>query len=253
VKYLIKQFVGVLATPLAVAILLAALAVILRALGRRSIARWVCVTALVLAYLGALPPVGNALLASLEWRYPPLREDQHGPPLAGIVVLGSGYSPRRDVPVTGTFSEDGLARIAEGVRLSLRFAIRPLVVSGGAPAGVTPSALGYARFARELGVPNASIVILDRPLDTNQEAHAVAQLLGDSRFLLVTSASHMPRAMLLMKRAGAQPVAAPTGHRTGGRVGSLWHNLIPSAGALRSTELALHEYLGLAAVSLELD
>jgi uncharacterized SAM-binding protein YcdF (DUF218 family) len=77
-----------------------------------------------------------------------------------------------------------------------------LVVSGGAPLGSTPSAIGYARLARELGVDDSSIVVLDKAPDTAAEARDIASTLGPTEFVLVTSAYHMPRAMKLMLRAG---------------------------------------------------
>jgi uncharacterized SAM-binding protein YcdF (DUF218 family) len=70
----------------------------------------------------------------------------------------------------------------------------------------------------------------------------------------VTSAYHMPRAMLLMRRAGADPIPAPTGQRVlSGTAGERWHALLPGAGGLRDTELAIHEYLGLAAIKVGLE
>jgi uncharacterized SAM-binding protein YcdF (DUF218 family) len=61
----------------------------------------------------------------------------------------------------------------------------------------------------------------------------------------------MRRAVLLMNRAGAQPVPAPTDQETGAR--TTWSDWLPSARGLRHVETALHEYLGLAAIALSLD
>lgn len=53
-----------------------------------------------------------------------------------------------------------------------------------------------ARVAESLGVPRSDIIVLDRPKDTEEEALAVKRAIGDAPFLLVTSASHLPRAMI---------------------------------------------------------
>jgi uncharacterized SAM-binding protein YcdF (DUF218 family) len=90
------------------------------------------------------------------------------------------------------------------------------------------------------------MAVLNKGLDTAQEARAVAVQLGTAPFLLVTSAAHMPRAMRQMKRAGAQPIPAPTGQLTGRPRG--WDSWLPSSAGLGRTERALHEYLGLAAL-----
>jgi len=126
-------------------------------------------------------------------------------------------------------------------------------VSGGAPPGNVPPAFGYADLARRFGVPEESIVTLGGPLDTHAEARAVADLLGVAPFILVTSAYHMPRALWLMERAGAHAIPAPVGQRALGMNGNLIGALIPSSNGLYETEHALHEYIGLLAMTLGLD
>ena len=76
---------------------------------------------------------------------------------------------------------------------------------------------------------------------------------GGAPFLLVTSAYHMPRAMLLMRRAGAAPIAAPAGQRAYGTGAVAWRDFVPGSRGLRDTERALHEYAGLAAIASGLE
>jgi uncharacterized SAM-binding protein YcdF (DUF218 family) len=240
-----KHWVESLATPLMFALIMSAAAVLCCACGRRRLARWLLVGAAVVVYLGSLVPVGEALLRPLESEYPPLREDAQLQGVGYVVVLGSGFMPRDRIPVTAALDPDGLARVVEGLRLTRRLGEVRLVVSGGAEPGFTPAALGYAELARNFGVVDASLVVLDRSLDTADEARAVKVLLGTAPFILVTSAYHMPRAMRLMQRAGAHPIPAPTGQRVGAFKGD---GLRPTSAGMRSTEIALHEYLGLAAL-----
>ncbi len=120
--------------------------------------------------------------------------------LSIVVVLGGGYTPHDGVPVTAALDEDGLVRITEGIRLVRRLKNAHLVVSGGAPPGHMPPALGYALLARDLGVDTSSLIVLDNSRDTAAEAKTVFSLLGSKPFLMVTSAYHMPRAMSLMEK-----------------------------------------------------
>jgi uncharacterized SAM-binding protein YcdF (DUF218 family) len=203
------------------------------------------VIAVAMAYLVAIVPVGDELLWPLESAYPPLRDDDL-PRVCCIVVLGSGYAPHDGVPATAALDQDGLVRVVEGLRLAKKLGSPTLVVSGGAPPGRGRPADGYARLARDFGIPGSPPVVLNEALNTAQEARAVTQLLGSKPFILVTSAAHMPRAMLLMKRAGAKPIPAPTGQLTGRPRGR--DSWLPSAGGLGRTEQALHEYLGLVAL-----
>jgi uncharacterized SAM-binding protein YcdF (DUF218 family) len=192
------------------------------------------------------------LLAPLERQYPwPSNLSQL--PVHEVVVLGNGYLPADDIPVTAALNADGVVRIVEGVRVARILPGTRIVASGGPVGGQPASAIGYAKLARDLGVSDSSITVLDTPADTSAEAREVFKLLGNRSFLLVTSAWHMPRAMLLMRRAGCQPIAVPTGQLT--RTGSVkdgWM-LEPTSGGLRMSERALHEYLGLAAMKLGLE
>jgi uncharacterized SAM-binding protein YcdF (DUF218 family) len=247
----IKELVGALASPLTIVFVIGGWAAVCRMRGRKQIAAWLVTSAAAVGYLGAIAAVGDALLGPLERRYPPLRLDQALPKVRYVVVLGSGYTPRDGIPVTAALDEEGLVRIVEGIRLARRIGGVRLVVSGGSRRGGVPPSLGYAELAGELGVDSASIVVLDRPPDTNAEARAVTALLGQAPFVLVTSASHMPRAVRLMERAGAHPIPAPTGQRVDESAGGTWRRWIPASGGLRKTESALHEYLGLAAIATD--
>lgn len=244
-----KNFVHILMTPLALASIFAVAGAVLRAVRLRRAAHASLILAVAIAYLGSTALVGDALLGPLERRYPPLDLDAAPVDAAYIVVLGSGYAPVDHVPVTAALNEDGLVRIVEAVRISRRLHDAGLVVSGGALAGNTPSAYGYARLAHDLGVDVCPSNVLSTPPDTGAEARAIAALIGRVPFILVTSAYHMPRAMRLMHQAGLQPIAAPTGQRVGVPPVTGLKLLTPASSALRKTELALHEYAGLLAMS----
>jgi uncharacterized SAM-binding protein YcdF (DUF218 family) len=248
----IKVWVQVLTGPLELAVLLGAAAALCQWRRQPKLGRWLVASAVMVAYFGACPIVGDALIGPLERAYPPLREGAPMPAVRYIVVLGDGYAPRDSVPVTAALNQEGLVRVVEAIRLTRILGIAKLVLSGGAPPGVGRPALGYAILARELGVPESSLVVLDEAQNTAAEAHAVRDTLGDASFILVTSAAHMPRAMRLMRRVGAHPIAAPTGQLV--RDAPLqWKQFFPNSGGLRKVEAALHEYLGLAALAAGFD
>jgi uncharacterized SAM-binding protein YcdF (DUF218 family) len=242
-----KYLVGQIATPLVLAACISVSATVCYSLRRRRAARWLLVFAATVVYVGAMPLAGNLLLKPLEVEYAPLRPGEPRPPIGYVVVLGSGYSPRDGIPVTAALDHDGLVRVVEGIRLLRGLGSAKLVVSGGAPPGQGRPALGYAELAQDLGVSASSLVVLDLPGDTTAEANAIARVLGSTPFIVVTSACHMPRAVRLLRRAGLHPIPAPTGQLTGspGR----WADLLPTSRGLQRTELALHEYIGLAALA----
>jgi uncharacterized SAM-binding protein YcdF (DUF218 family) len=250
--FLLKLVAGTLARPLLVGLILAGIGLSLMRAGRRRSGVGMILAGAALAYLASTALVGNSLLSPLEGQYPAFEPTQ-AIAVHDIVVLGSGYEPGDHIPATGALDAAGLARIVEGVRLALSRPGSRLLVSGGAAPGFTPIARGYAEMATELGIQPSALIIMDRALNTNQESREVFALLGRAPFILVTSANHMPRAMQLMRRAGANPVAAPTGQIVHKQQGNRLPGLVPGSDGLHKTETALHEYLGLAAVRLGID
>jgi uncharacterized SAM-binding protein YcdF (DUF218 family) len=247
--FVLKKAIGAFLGPLQLALLVALVALAIRWSGRRRAAAYLWAFAAALAYVGSLPAVGDVLLGALERQYAPLQLDETKG-VSHIVVLGSLYAPRAAIPISGALDADGLARIVEGVRLGRQIGSATMILSGGASGpDAAPAAQGYRELAVELGLPSTSMVLLDSPLDTQSEARQVVGLLGQRPFILVTSAYHMPRAMLLMQRAGARPIAAPAGHRVR-NISPGWRMLLPSASGLQKSELALHEYFGLLAARL---
>jgi uncharacterized SAM-binding protein YcdF (DUF218 family) len=251
--YYLKHWFGLLNMPLLVAFLLAALGATYQLRNRARVAcRWFLAAA-VLTYLASIRLVGDALLGPLEGRYASMADERVPSAVGYVVVLGSDYQPRAGVSASAALDADGLVRIVEGVRLVQRLAAARLVVSGGAAPNEAAPALGYAALARQFGVPDASIEVSDRALDTSGEARAVATILGTAPFILVTSAYHMPRAMQLMQRAALRPIPAPVGQRAYASRSNWPGQLIPGSRGLWETEHALHEYLGLLAIKMGLD
>ncbi len=99
-------------------------------------------------------------------------------------------------------------------------------------------------LALALGVDPSALLAEERSLNTHDQAVFIGRIVGKDSFILVTSASHMPRAMGMFRKEGMDPVPAPTGHMV---AESNWvFRYVPSAGALKNTRGAVYEFLGLA-------
>jgi uncharacterized SAM-binding protein YcdF (DUF218 family) len=163
------------------------------------------------------------------------------PAPVAVVVLGSGYRPEAAaLPPNDRLSANGLARLIEAVRLLRLLPQARLIVSDGFGQGQA-----LAETASFLGVARDRIVLEHRSLDTADEAALLPPLVGAAPFLLVTSASHMRRAMGLCLKQGLHPIAAPADFIGGG---SEWSagDLVPRASGFSRTDHALHEWIGLA-------
>lgn len=248
-RYLLSHLIDRVTSPIVVMLILLLVALVLRWRGRPRAAFGTAVIGVVLLYLSAIPPVTNLLLRPLESAFPSL-DNAHLPQgIVGIAVLGASYTPHDGVPITAAIPGEGLPRVAEGVRLAKHYgsSVR-LVLSGGVPKDSmrVASAKGYAIFARDMGIDPASIVVLDDAINTSDEVRNLIKLFGKSPFLLVTSATHMKRSMMLFEGTGAHPIPAPTGQRAGEPVEPFGY-LVPRARNVVITELAIHEYIGILA------
>jgi uncharacterized SAM-binding protein YcdF (DUF218 family) len=171
------------------------------------------------------------------------------PGVTAIVVLSNGIV---------SYAYEGLAvesltrrtayNAMEGARLYRL--LRPrLVIASGGQADPRVLRRSEAEAVRDvligLGVPRDVIVVETRSWNTAMQAEYVAPLVrGHQRFALVTSPIHMGRAMALFEAAGLHPVAAPSQIQYTPRHPSPLMRFVPSASALRASELTMYEWLG---------
>jgi uncharacterized SAM-binding protein YcdF (DUF218 family) len=204
----------------------------------------------VLLFLFGSHSVSNLLLAPLESRYPPLFVMPGAPVSMGlrgvmfIVVLGSGFAPDASRPVEMQLDDGSIARLVEGIRVSKELNCCKLVLSGGPGIGVSSAAQAMAQLAQELGVGRQDMILEAHSRDTEDEARLVAPIVGEQPFLLVTEASHMPRAMALFRKQGTHPIADPMDFRASSSRPMEPQELFPDAEELCGTQRAVYEYLG---------
>ncbi len=260
--FLLSKLLPQLVYPLGAALLL----LIAGLLGHRR--RWgapLSAAGLTLLWLASMPLLSRQLVRGLEDQALRLMPEPL-PNADAVLVLGGGLvpplPPRRRVEVS-----DAADRLLTGVDLVQQEKARWLVVSGGRVTfsnnDPTPPEASYAAtLAESLGVPAERIVRSDTPRNTAEEAvalQAIARERGWRSLLLVTSATHLPRATATFRHLTTLrivPVACDfqlTARRLSGRpsAGSLLLDLLPSSGALNSTTTSLKEWLGLGVYRLK--
>jgi uncharacterized SAM-binding protein YcdF (DUF218 family) len=243
----LAKAVGMLAMPAGLLWILLLGVVIL--LARRS--QWwpACLLALVwiLYALAGNFYVGSALLAKLERTVPPV-DLQRVEPFDAVFVLGGGSElDPAGGPMLGTSGD----RILEAARLWHAGKARVLVASGAGHDAVGASrdlAQETRVLWRSLGVPEDAIAVVDGPcLNTRQEIAAYRRLKdqrGWKRTALVSSAWHLPRAMVLASKAGLG--AVPVGSDWKGRAYPIQvQRLVPQGEGFVRTAYACWEHLGL--------
>jgi len=203
--------------------------------------------AIALLYAGAGNVyVGAALMAKLEASIPPVDLNQEAP-FDAVFVLGGGSEEDPFGAPQLNFAGD---RICLAARLWHAGRARFLVASGmGRDSLRGPRNLGEETrtFWRDLGVPDGAILVIKEPCwITRDEISADRKLqlrFGWQRVALVSSASHLPRALALAKGAGL--VVTPLGADWRGRPRSFQLQfLVPQGEGFMDVQRACWEFLG---------
>ncbi len=249
--FLIKKLVAGLLMPLNLTLLLVAVGLCLLWFSKRQRAGKILVTVgLVLLVVGGSGVVTNGLIGAVENRYEAIVDLEPVQDILWVVVLGAGNSSDANLPAGVRLSEPASVRLMEGVRLHKALPGSRLVVSGGMEGDAVSHAELMAQAAIGLGVAAEDVVVHRVAKDTGEEARAAQAVFGDERFLLVTSASHMLRAMRLFEDLGMQPVAAPTQFMGRQRLGLHAGGVFADGINIRKLERAVYEFMGLLWVGL---
>lgn len=217
---------------------------------RRAGTRLTAVSVILLA-IASFVPVGTMLTYVLEHRFPQWDASKGAPD--GIVVLGGAINPPLSKiygePIVGepgrVFAIGALARAYPNAR----------IVYTGGDASLVPTGNDEARYLApvldRLGVARDRVILESRSRNTVENAvftKEIVQPKPGERWLLVTTAWHMPRAVGCFRQAGFAVEAYPVGWTTG-----VWSMPMPSfnvSGSLARLDLAVREWIGLIAYRL---
>ena len=196
---------------------------------------------LLLLFL-SYPPVGNLLIQQLESQYS--KYDYKDDNIAYIHVLGSGHNENNKWPLSSQINSASLKRTIEGITIYKKLNnpdIKLIFTGYSGFRNTIPNAEINASIARIAGINNQNIIINGEPKVTKEEVDFTKSILGDNSFILVTSASHMPRAVKLFNDVGLNPITAPTDFH--GNDFSLL--TAPNISSFEKSSIAIHEYLGI--------
>lgn len=246
--FILSKILGFFALPSNVLITIGLVGVLLLLTRYRRLASWLVVTSLVLIAFVGMSPLGNVLLLPLEQRFPPWDPSRGAPD--GIVVLGGAILPELSAARGAVQLNESAERIAATAALARIYPDARIVFSGGTSA-LRPGAPVEAPFAvRELealGVARDRITAEEQSRNTIENA-VFSRLIADpkagERWLLVTSAFHMPRAIAAFRAAGFPVEAYPVDWRTRGPRDAT-RPFVSMLGGLGQTDLAMHEWVGL--------
>jgi uncharacterized SAM-binding protein YcdF (DUF218 family) len=214
-------------------------------LGRR-----LMVIALVGLAICAYSPLANFVLYPLEQRFPKWDNSRGDPD--GIVVLGgpldADLSAAHGVPVISGAAD----RIIGAATLAHRYPNARLIYSGGSPNLISNDAreADYATaLFQGLGIPKSRLIMERQSRNTKENAEFSRQIAmpkPGERWLLVTSAYHMPRSIGLFRKAGFAVEAYPVDWRVGTKEDLFKYYVVANDG-LQLVDTGIREWLGLIA------
>jgi uncharacterized SAM-binding protein YcdF (DUF218 family) len=238
---LLHKALPVFFLPLGVSLLLLSVALLLKKRVLAGIAG-------AILYIASTPLFASWVLGARERQYPVVTIAAC--PTADAIVVLSGTLEQNPAAPDG-YVWTAADRFDYGVRLYQASRAPLLMFTGGYVPWLKQRASEgdiLQTLAVERGVPEAAVVITGPIQNTADEANVVgkcAHQRGLSHLILVTTAWHMPRAMLLFRRTGLRITPFPVGALVNPSAATVL-DFLPQAGALQHSEIGIRELLGAA-------
>ncbi len=249
--FVLSKTLGVLLLPTNFLIVLALVGVLLSSTGFARAGRRLMIAASVLLAVAAFSPLGNMLLYPLESRFPAWNAAQGAPD--GIVVLGGPIDPDLSVAHGVPVIRAAPDRVVAAAVLALKYPNARIVYSGGSSSLISNEAreADYAAAIFEsLGVDKGRLIMDRASRNTYDNAQFSRQLAAPKpgeRWLLVTSAFHMPRSVGLFRKVGFAVEPYPVDWHVGRDTTDIFAFTQFSTDGLVRTDIAVREWLGLIA------
>ncbi len=208
----------------------------------------VAIVGVVAVFVAGLSPVSSLLILPLEERFPAFRDD--GRPVDGVIILGGSVQSDESVARGQLAVNEAAERFLAALDLGRRYPDARILLSGGGGSRLIvedpPEANVMAEHLERLGLPRERLILEDRSRTTAENARFSRELASPKpgeRWLLVTSAWHMPRSVAVFRKEGFSVTAYPVDYRTS-RDG-VWLPFGFISEGLRRLDIATKEWAGL--------
>src|SRR3954454_15505229 len=204
--FVLSKTFGLLALPTNFMIMLGLVGAILMLTRFALLGRKILVVAILLLAIAGFTPTGNVLLAPLEDRFPNWDASKGAPD--GIVVLGGPIDPDLSLIHGMPITLGGADRLIQAAALARRYPNARLLFTGGSANLVSTGAKEADQAAEvfeSLGIAKERLTLERQSRNTYENAvfsKAMVMPKQGERWLLVTSAYHMPRSVGLFRKAG---------------------------------------------------
>lgn len=243
-SFLLKKIITMFIMPFPIFVLLFLLGLIFLYKRKYKVSKVVLTLSFVWLFLISYSPLINRILYHYEATYPTLHTAPKN--IQYIYVLGGGHHTDSSHPITSEVSEVSGVRLNEAIRLYHQLKEQPTIIVSGYNGLYDPTSGARMQeiLALALGVKKEKLHLEPTPKDTEEEANAAKKYIADAPFILVTSASHMKRALNFFHQEGLHPLPAPTNHLADIKYPQYLADIF-SVGTLRRANIVWHEILGL--------
>jgi len=193
--------------------------------------------------------LGSTYIYRHERRFPPFepdavqREQMRG---AVVAVLGQTFAEKTDLPVRYRANAAMNLRLQEGIRVSKLLPESQVLVSMSRQAKDADKNAFLDEAAALYAIGRDRLIMFTGAFDTADEARLIRERVGSKTLVLVTSAAHMPRAMVIFRKFGMTPLPAPCDYQMMNEHREWeWPKFpLPSGGGFECAEHAAYEWMG---------
>ena len=244
----VRWFLWSLFSPSQVILVLLAAGGLLLAVGHERWGRRLCILGASLLIAFGLLPTSHFLMHALEARFP----QPHLPAkITGIVLLSGAERPAATQDSGEPQLNSAAGRYTTALRLAARYPDARLVFTGGPPTDPSTGDLAQTGVGREIltsvGLDPSRLTFEEGSTDTCDNAANTKALVKPRQgetWVVVTSASHMPRTVACFRSAGWDVIPQPADYHV--VVGGVDAGTFQISDNLTMLDVALHEWVGLA-------
>ncbi|TXC78799.1 YdcF family protein [Luteibaculum oceani] len=174
----------------------------------------------------------------------------------GLILLGgfSSYFPDAERPIFRSSSD----RIMQSILISRDRGLKPVIITGGSGNIYKPKekeAIFMEAFLGQAKLDTGQFIYEPESRNTYQNAVNTKRIIQENnwegkKWLLVTSAFHMPRSLACFNKENISVFPFPVDHKAGPPKPDFEYILFPSVDAFHKWETLFHEWIGYTAYKL---
>lgn len=197
-------------------------------------------------------PVANYLFKKLE-NIGGYNKEKNYDDIDYIIVLAGGKTNLLKDIDNKHFLIDYSGRYIEGIRIFNDLNLKKIIISDlNLPwkTSLNKQINDLIEYFKTVGIKNSEILVLDRPLNTLDEATKLLEIIGKQKIIVVTSAYHAARSKIIFEKKGFDAQIYKVDYLTSDKIYNNFLNYLPTEKATTLLSLMFKEIIGIIYYSL---